>query len=120
MAEKYQYFNGFKFTRDEHTGYYLCTQKPRKRLHKYVWEFYNGEIPKGYDIHHIDGDKSNNAISNLQLIESHAHQIEHGKRLTDEQREWRRQNLAISARPKASEWHKSEKGSEWHKEHYAK
>ena len=43
MSEKYQYFNGLKFTRDDKTGYYL-NSTIRKRMHRYVWEFYNGQI----------------------------------------------------------------------------
>jgi hypothetical protein len=38
------------------------------RVHRYVWEQCNGDIPKNYDIHHIDGDVSNNDISNLELV----------------------------------------------------
>ena len=56
---KFAYFNGLKFTRDDKTGYYL-NSTIRKRLHRCVWEYYNGEIPKGYHIHHKDNDKSNN------------------------------------------------------------
>jgi hypothetical protein len=41
--------------------------------HRYVWEKENGVIPNGYDIHHIDGNKSNNAIFNLQLLEKTEH-----------------------------------------------
>ena len=59
MSSKYQYFNGLKFTRDDKTGYYL-NSTIEKRMHRYVWEFYNGPIPKGYDIHHKDEDKANN------------------------------------------------------------
>ena len=127
MEDKYQYFNGYKFTRDEHTGYYLSSKRiyssldhkeKRRRLHRCVWEFYNGAIPSGYEVHHIDGDKSNNDISNLQLLSNAEHMKLHGATLTEEEREWRRQNLAKTARPKASEWHKSEEGRKWHKQHY--
>lgn len=117
MAEKHIFFNGLKFTRDEKTGYYL-NSTIRKRLHRYVWEFYNGEIPDGYHIHHIDRDKSNNDISNLEMIEQHEHEKLHGSMLTEEERERYRNNLSEKARPKASEWHKSEVGKEWHKRHY--
>lgn len=121
LSPKYQYFDGKKFTRDEHTGYYLCsTGKPRKRMHIYVWEYYNSKVPKGYEVHHRDGNKANNDLSNLQLIESQKHRELHGRQLTEEQREWRRQNLARTARPKASEWHKSEEGRAWHKQQYEK
>lgn len=42
-------------------------------LHRLIWEKHNGEIPKGYQIHHIDGNKLNNDISNLQLISAEEH-----------------------------------------------
>lgn len=35
--------------------------------HRFVWFLHNGEIPNGLDIDHIDGDRSNNKISNLRL-----------------------------------------------------
>lgn len=109
--EKFVYFNRLKFTRDDSTGYYL-NSTIRKRLHRYVWEFYNGEIPKGYHIHHKDHDKSNNDISNLEMLSQAEHESLHGNELD---KEWLRNNLATNARPKAVEWHKSEQGREFHK-----
>lgn len=85
-------------------------------MHKYVWEYYNGKIPKGYEVHHIDGDRANNDISNLQLLTREEHKKLHAKQLTTEQREWRRTNLNTTARPKAVEWHKSEEGRKWHEQ----
>lgn len=37
-------------------------------VHRLVWETFKGEIPDGYEIDHIDGDTSNNSLSNLQLL----------------------------------------------------
>lgn len=112
-------FDGHKFTKDEKTGYYLKTTKPRKRLHIYVWEYHNGcEVPKGYEIHHKDLDKDNNDISNLMCVPSRAHKQLHGALLTDKQREARRKTINEKARPKANEWHGSDQGREWHKEQY--
>lgn len=34
-----------------------------------VWVNFVGKIPQGYSIGHIDGDKSNNSLVNLKLIE---------------------------------------------------
>ena len=119
MSDKYVWFNNIKFTRDDKTGYYL-NSTIHKRLHRYVWEYYNGEIPKGYEIHHIDMDRDNNDISNLQLLSRSEHRKIHADLLTDEQREWRRNNMNIVARPKAREWHKSVSGKEWHRQHYEK
>lgn len=59
-------FTGYKYVR--HEG----KQIPE---HKLVYMFYNdlAEIPKGYDIHHIDGDKLNNDILNLELMPERDH-----------------------------------------------
>lgn len=119
MSEKYHWFKGIRFTRDDKTGYY-ANSTIHKRMHVYVWEYYNGKVPKGYQVHHIDMDKSNNCIGNLQLLTKSEHMKLHGKLLTDKQREWRRNNLKETARPKASEWHKSESGRLWHSDHIKK
>ena len=116
--EKYIFFDGHKFTRDEKTGYYLKSTKPRKRLHIYVWEYYNGPVPKGCHIHHKDLDKSNNDISNLICVTKGEHNKIHSELLSNEERERRRKNMNKNARPKAIEWHKSEEGRTWHKEQY--
>lgn len=55
-----------------HTGYAVVTMnihgKPKQyRVHRVVWEFFNGPIPADKMIDHIDGDKLNNALSNLRL-----------------------------------------------------
>ena len=65
-------FDNLVFRRDKKTGYYL-NAKTHKRLHVYVWEYYNGEIPKGCEIHHKDFDKSNNEVDNLQLLTKKDH-----------------------------------------------
>lgn len=35
--------------------------------HRFIWECWNGPIPKGMEIDHIDTIKSNNELSNLRL-----------------------------------------------------
>lgn len=37
-------------------------------LHRISWIAVNGDIPEGYEINHIDENKDNNAISNLNLM----------------------------------------------------
>jgi len=56
-------------------GYYQIRlfnkEYPKGRLqylHRLVYESFVGEIPKGKEIDHIDGDTTNNDISNLQLL----------------------------------------------------
>lgn len=37
-------------------------------VHRFNWEIIYGDIPDGMTIDHIDGNKENNEISNLQLL----------------------------------------------------
>ena len=115
MSEKIQYFNGIHFTRDDNSGYY-GNSTLHISMHRYVWEYYNGPVPKNCEIHHIDQDKSNNTISNLQCLTKSEHRKVHAYLLSDKDREWRRNNINENARPKAIEWHKSEEGLKWHKQ----
>lgn len=109
MSEKHQYFNGRKYTRDEKTGYYLNSTH-RERIHRAVWEYYNGPIPGGYAIHHIDEDKSNNSIENLRLISRSEHATLHGNERAATNYEWMCQNLKEKAIPKAIEYRKTPRG----------
>jgi len=110
-------FNGLKFRKDKHSGYYL-NAKTHKRLHVYIWEFFNGEIPNGYQVHHKDFDKSNNELENLILLSASDHMKLHGTSWNDERYTRQIKNLNENARPKASEWHGTDIGREWHKQHY--
>jgi len=118
---EHQEFNGITFYRTNPNDYFRHSKNGKVILmHRYVWEFYNCPIPKGYHIHHKDGNKANNDISNLELLKGTEHWKLHSKLLTDEEREWKRQNIITNAVPKASEWHKSDAGREWHREQYKK
>jgi len=63
-------------SRNKITGYYSIGLKEKKTdnygpiyLHRLVWETANGiKIPKGWHIHHVDNDKSNNSILNLSAV----------------------------------------------------
>lgn len=115
--------DGMKFARDSRSGYYLHSKSGNKtgiRLHRYVWEKYNGPIPKGHEIHHIDHDRENNDISNLALLTAEDHRALHAKEMSAERREWCRKNIIAKAVPAAAKWHSSEDGKDWHKDHYEK
>jgi hypothetical protein len=58
-------------------GYYVVGK--HTRIHRLVWETQKGKIPKGYDIHHIDGNKLNNHIDNLQCLPHTEHLSMHMK-----------------------------------------
>ena len=66
-------YNGIKFTPSEY-GYYRATQRTRHiSLHRYKYIKEIGKISKGFDIHHIDGNRQNNAIENLEHISKSEH-----------------------------------------------
>ena len=65
-------FNGNKYTLKNH-GYYGRTDGDRTLMHRDVWEHHNGKIPPSHDIHHIDHDKTNNDIINLELYTKSEH-----------------------------------------------
>lgn len=110
-------FDGLSFRRDERTGYYL-NAKTHKRLHVYVWEYYNGVVPDGYHVHHKDKNKRNNSIENLELMTAQEHAKLHGRMIGEAQKALMRENLINNAMPKAAAWHGTEEGIEWHKKHY--
>lgn len=59
-------------------GYRLITINNRRVYeHRLVWEQHYGEIPKGYHIHHKNGNKLDNSIENLELINAKEHVREH-------------------------------------------
>ena len=43
-------------------------QRKNWRVNRLVWTAFNGIIPKGFDIHHIDENKFNNKLDNLECI----------------------------------------------------
>lgn len=112
----YQEFNGEFFSLDEKTGYWQHT-KTRERMHRYVWKHYYGEIPKGFHIHHLDKDRSNNDISNLAMLSPKAHASVHKIIRSEETLTKLRENCE-KMRPLTKAWHSSEKGREWHKQHF--
>lgn len=65
-------FNGSKYTL-RNTGYYGKTNGKRTLLHRDVWEFHKNKIPARWDIHHIDENKMNNHIKNLECLPKAEH-----------------------------------------------
>jgi len=121
--KKFIEFDGRRYCRDEVRGYYFIAKKSGEKtrsLHRDVWKFYNGDIPLGMFVHHIDGDKSNNEIDNLALMHSSEHSKIHIDKIMDVEKDLRAKKFIESAHPKAKEWHASDAGREWHREHAKK
>lgn len=109
ISSTVQKFNGESF--------YLCGlyfQHKGKRLHRTVWEHHNGVIPKGYHVHHKDGNRCNNDISNLILMQGSQHLSDHMQ--AEERKNQSKESLkrAVAVAPA---WHHSEEGKKWHSEH---
>lgn len=46
------------------------------RIHVLVAKHFIGDIPKGYHVHHKDGNKQNNRVDNLEIISPRDHNLE--------------------------------------------
>lgn len=57
-------------------------------IHLFVWERENGKKPKGYDIHHVDLDKSNYDLNNLACELKSDHLRIHAGWLRDSNNKW--------------------------------
>jgi hypothetical protein len=108
-----QIFNGKEYKLYSTERYF---SRGKKRLHVEVWKYYNGEIPKGYHIHHVDGNTQNNDIKNLNLINASLHLRYEGKKRFKENPEFYK-SFHAKGIEKAKEWHKSDEGRKWHSEH---
>jgi hypothetical protein len=89
--------------------------KDIKRLHIYIWEKHYGKVPKGYHVHHKDGNMLNNDISNLELLPVKSHCRYHASKRDKEELAEMFINRAI---PAAAKWHKSDAAKDWHRQHY--
>ena len=108
ISNTIQEFNGVKYYR---CGAYFQNSDKKLRLHREVWKYHNGLIPKGCVIDHIDRDVSNNQIENLRL----ATYSMNNKNVSEENTRKRREQ-AERIRPLTKAWHASEEGREWHRQ----
>ena len=111
-------YDRYIFTMDNRTGYYLSARpiynNKRIMLHRYVWIKHNGEIPEDYVVHHIDGNKENNNISNFTLMSNYEHSKMHGDELMENKHDEIMENLSLrfseESKSKQKAWRESEEG----------
>lgn len=78
--ENRRYVDGMLVCESSSNGYPTIWFKNKNYLvHRYIWEKYNGEIPKGMEIHHINKDRSDYSLNNLELVDKKLHHREHAK-----------------------------------------
>lgn len=56
----------------------FATGQPDLLEHRFVWEQVHGPIPKGYVVHHINGQHHDHRIENLQIMPMPEHSCLHG------------------------------------------
>jgi len=65
----------------QENGYYAVTiNRKASKIHTLVVETFIGKVPKGMCVNHIDGDKSNNKLANLEIV-TPAENCQHAVRL---------------------------------------
>lgn len=92
-------------------GKYPCVSIYEKKIHIHrllMMYWLNSEIPQGFFVHHINGDKLNALKENLTLVSVSEHQSYHntGKQISAEQRqkirEKNRERKGVRRKPKKS------------------
>jgi len=82
-----KYQDGETFVKNGRVLIYIKGER-YKEYSCYLWEKFNGPIPEGYEVHHIDKNPLNNMIENLQLLSTfdHKHLHHFGKKMSEEAR----------------------------------
>ena len=60
----------FRNNGNNYLSFYFSENNKKRNyyIHRYVFETFKGEIPKGMHIDHCDFDRKNNSINNLQIL----------------------------------------------------
>lgn len=75
MCDRCIEFGGRFWHKRKSRDYYVALSY----LHREIWASVNGPIPKGFEVHHKNGDKTDNRIENLQLLSTREHRSHHAE-----------------------------------------
>jgi len=85
--------------------------------YRFVWVQKNGEIPDGYEVHHIDDNPHNDNINNLQLLTEEEHKALHGKKRVWSEETKKKISDSLKSNPDLSDIQKEQwkkrKASDW-------
>lgn len=71
-SNKYYYPKPIKINCKDSSGYYsVRIDSKTVRWHRLIWKHFNGVIPSGLIVDHINNNQSDNRIVNLQLATQH-------------------------------------------------
>ncbi|MCK9474070.1 HNH endonuclease signature motif containing protein [Sulfurimonas sp.] len=77
VSDDGQIYKKVNFSQNPRDGYDLCyIDGKMASVHRIVYEAFVGEIEKTKEINHIDGNKHNNNIENLEMI-THSENMKH-------------------------------------------
>lgn len=98
----------------------------RYTAHRLIWEEAHGPIPEGHEIHHVNGDGTDNRLENLVCLSTSEHRLLHAKLRREGKDVVDANTPGVTAnRAATKKWllnHKAEKkayDAKWHAEHKA-
>jgi hypothetical protein len=68
ISSTIQEFQGVRYYRHGRTGFFptrATRTVKRQMISRAVWEAHHGNIPRGWEVHHQDEDRTHNAYANL-------------------------------------------------------
>lgn len=102
-------------------NYFRCGMADKLRgfglLHRDIWIYHHGAIPAGWEVHHVDGVTTNNAIENLEALAPTRHREHHAPEGRQRSAMAYKQTAGYQLQQRqraAAEWHGSPEGKAWH------